>query len=152
MKRRNFIRGAGLGLVGGAAATNLSASRVLGANDRIVCGFIGIGGMGRANLKDFLASENVDVTAVCDVWQPNLERAIEMTQGKATGYTDFRRVIDLQDIDVVVISTPDHWHAYMAILACQAGKDVYVEKPLAHNVHEGRSIVAAARQSTVSSR
>ena len=146
MKRRNFIRGAGLGLVGGAAATKLSGSRVLGANDRIVCGFIGIGGMGRANLKDFLASKNVDVTAVCDVWQPNLERAIEMTQGKATGYTDFRRVIDLQDIDVVVISTPDHWHAYMASLACQAGKDVYVEKPLAHNVYEGRSIVAAARQ------
>ncbi len=102
--------------------------------------------MGRANLRDFLKNKDVDVAAVCDVWQPNLERAIEMTEGKATGYTDFRKAIDLEDIDVVVISTPDHWHGYMAILACQAGKDVYVEKPLAHNVREGRSIVSAARQ------
>ena len=146
MNRRGFMSSAGRGLVGAAAATKFSSGQVSGANERIVCGFIGVGGMGRANLRDFLKSKDVDVAAVCDVWQPNVDRAIQMTQGKAAGYTDFRKVIDRQDIDVVIIATPDHWHGYMTILACQAGKDVYVEKPLAHNIHEGRSMVAAARK------
>jgi predicted dehydrogenase len=102
--------------------------------------------MGRGNLRDFLKCENVEVAAVCDVWQPYLERAVEITSGKASGYSDFRRVLDRKDIDVAVISTPDHWHAYMMIQACKAGKDVYVEKPLAHNIYEGRKMVGAARE------
>ena len=146
MNRRNFIKTSSLSAVGAVAATKLSGSRVTGANDRLTCGFIGVGGMGRSNLRDFLKSEVVQVAAVCDVWQPNVERAIQMTQGKASGYSDFRKVIDRKDIDVVVISTPDHWHAYLTILACQAGKDVYVEKPLAHNIREGRKMVEAARK------
>ena len=146
MNRRNFIKTSSLSAVGAVAATKLSGSRVTGANDRLTCGFIGVGGMGRSNLRDFLKSEVVEVAAVCDVWQPNVERAIQMTQGKASGYSDFRKVIDRKDIDVVVISTPDHWHAYLTILACQAGKDVYVEKPLAHNIREGRKMVEAARK------
>ena len=146
MNRRNFIKTSSLSAVGAVAATKLSGSRVTGANDRLTCGFIGVGGMGRSNLRDFLKSEVVEVAAVCDVWQPNVERAIQMTQGKASGCSDFRKVIDRKDIDVVVISTPDHWHAYLTILACQAGKDVYVEKPLAHNIREGRKMVEAARK------
>ena len=146
MNRRNFIKTSSLSAVGAVATTKLSGSRATGANDRLTCGFIGVGGMGRSNLRDFQKSEVVEVAAVCDVWQPNVERAIQMTQGKASGYSDFRKIIDRKDIDVVVVATPDHWHAYLTILACQAGKDVYVEKPLAHNVHEGRKMVEAARK------
>jgi predicted dehydrogenase len=102
--------------------------------------------MGRVNLRDFLRCEDVEVVAICDVWQPNVARAVELTNGKAAGYQDFRRIIDRKDIDIAVISTPDHWHAYMVIQACLAGKDVYVEKPLAHNIHEGRRMVEAARK------
>lgn len=145
MNRRSFIKGTGLGLVG-LSKTEPSSAQSVAANDRIVCGFIGVGGMGRGNLRDFLRSEKVDVAAVCDVWQPNVERAVEIAGGKAKGYSDFRKVIDRKDIDAVVISTPDHWHAYMAILACQANKDVYVEKPMAHNIREGRAMVEAARK------
>jgi predicted dehydrogenase len=128
------------------AGSRSGKGSVLGANERIRCGFIGVGGMGRGDLRDFMKCENVEVVAVCDVWQPHVERAVELVSGKAAGYSDFRRVLDRKDIDVVVIATPDHWHAYMMIQACSAGKDVYVEKPLAHNIVEGRRMVEAARQ------
>jgi predicted dehydrogenase len=146
MNRRTFAKLTGLGVAGGAAATTSWGVGVKGANDRIRCGFIGVGGMGRGNLSDFLKCENVEVVAVCDVWQANADRAVAMSGGKANGYKDFRRVLDRKDIDVVVIATPDHWHGYLTIQACQAGKDVYVEKPLAHNIYEGRRAVEAARK------
>jgi len=146
MNRRNFTRKSGLGMIGAVISTELSRAKVLGANNRIRCGFIGIGNMGRGNLRDFLRCENVEVVACCDVWQPNVERAIETVPGKAAGYKDFRQVLERKDIDVLVISTPDHWHGYMTIQACQAGKDVYVEKPLAHSIQEGRKIVEAAHK------
>lgn len=146
MNRRELARTSSLIGINAIVAGKSLGNRILGANDRIKCGFIGVGGMGRANLRDFLKCENVEVVAVCDVWQPNVARAVELTNGKATGYQDFRRIIDRSDVDVVVISTPDHWHAYMTIEACKAGKDVYVEKPLAHNIYEGRKMVEAARK------
>jgi predicted dehydrogenase len=143
MNRRSFAKRSGAGLI---AAYASSRDRVLGANQRIRCGFIGVGNMGRGNLRDFLKCENAEVVAVCDVWQPHLDRAVEISSGKPAAYPDFRRVLDRKDVDVVVISTPDHWHAYMTIEACKAGKDIYVEKPLAHNIHEGRRMVEAARK------
>ena len=88
----------------------------------------------------------VDVVAVCDVWEHNQDRAVEMTDGKAESYSDFRRVLDRKDVDAVVVSTPDHWHAPIMIAACQAGKDVYAEKPLSHTLREGRKMVEAARR------
>ena len=146
MNRRNFVKNSTAGVIGAFAGHRSVQRNVMGANKRIRCGFIGVGNMGSGNLRDFLKCENVEVVAVCDVWQPYIDRAVESSSGKATGYLDFRRVLDRKDIDVAVISTPDHWHAYMAIEACKAGKDVYVEKPLAYNIYEGRKMVEAARK------
>jgi predicted dehydrogenase len=141
--RRVFLRQATAASV--ALASGPFASRVLGAGDRVVAGFIGVGGMGRANLRDFMRA-GAEVAAVCDVFEPNLYQAVEMTDNRARPYKDFRQVLDLKDVDVVVISTPDHWHAIPMVQACAAGKDVYVEKPLALTVHEGRQMVEAARR------
>ncbi|MFN8005795.1 MAG: Gfo/Idh/MocA family oxidoreductase [Terriglobia bacterium] len=149
LSRRHFISSSGVGLLG-ASFTAKSFANIAGANDRIVMGFIGLGGMGQYNLKDFLQMKDVTVAAVCDVWEHNLHQASKLTEsqpaGKAREYSDFRRVIELKDIDAVLIATPDHWHALPAIRACEAGKDVYVEKPLAYCIREGRKIVDAARQ------
>jgi predicted dehydrogenase len=83
--------------------------------------------------------------AACDVYQTNAGRAKDWAGSDAVAYPDFRRALDRQDIDAIVVATPDHWHAIPTVLACQAGKDVYVEKPLAHNIREGRAMVDAAR-------
>lgn len=149
MNRRSFVSSAAAGMAGVfPTVQDLAAAR--GASARIVTAFIGVGGMGRANLKDFLLMKDVAVAAVCDVWEHNRDLAVKMTEGqpagKARAFSDFRRVLELKDVDAVVVATPDHWHALPVILACEAGKDVYVEKPLAHNIYEGRKIVEAARR------
>jgi predicted dehydrogenase len=139
--RRDLGRTAiAFGLVAGQARPTL------GANDRIRLGCIGVGGMGSADLQYFLQSGQADVVAVADPYAPHLEAAVALTSGQAKGYRDFRRVLDRNDIDAVLIATPDHWHAIPAILACQSGKDVFVEKPLSHTLHEGRAVVEAARR------
>lgn len=119
-------------------------SRAFGANERLVTGHIGVGGQGMSNLNKFINN----AAAVCDVDSKRLAAAIkgvEQKGGKCEGYDDYRRLLDRKDIDAVVISTPDHWHALPAIHACQAGKDVYCEKPLTLAIAEGRKIVEAAR-------
>ncbi len=112
------------------AATALSATRVQGANDRIRFGLIGSGGRGREDWTTFLKQPEVDPVAVCDVYGPFREKGIALTEGRATGLKDFRQLLDRKDIDAVIVATPDHWHALIAIAACEAGKDVYCEKPL----------------------
>jgi predicted dehydrogenase len=118
----------------------------MGANDRIRVGIIGCGGMGRSDWRTFLAEPDVVPVAVCDVYVPFRERAVAMCKEKVDAYPDFRRLLDRSDIDAVIIATPDHWHALLTVTACQAGKDVYVEKPLSLTVREGRSMVDAARK------
>ncbi len=145
MNRRTFVS-ASLGGVASVAAASGSSRRVLGANERVIAASIGVGGMGRSNLRDFLRMGDVEVTAVCDVWEHNRERARQMTGGKAAMHSDFRRVLELNDLDAVIVATPDHWHAPIVIEACRAGKDVYVEKPLALTIDEGRKMVEAARR------
>lgn len=144
ISRRDFNRA----VAGAAASLGTSvgsfARNVLGANDRFGVGLIGAGGMGQYNLKDFLRTGQVDAIAIADPFQPNLDRAIELTDGKAKGYKDFRQILDRKDIEAVIIATPDHWHAIPLIMACAAGKDVYVEKPLSHTLYEGRKMVEAA--------
>jgi predicted dehydrogenase len=122
-------------------------------SERLTVALIGCGGMGRANLVDFLRAPEVEVAAVCDVdsrrWKDalkDIENAAHPTS-KVDACHDFRRVIERKDIDAVIIGTPDHWHAIPTIYACQAGKDVYCEKPLSHNIVEGRAMVNAARKS-----
>jgi predicted dehydrogenase len=130
-------------------ASSLAAKEAVPPSEKIRVGFIGVGGMGSGTLNGFLGHEDVDVPVVCDVYAPNANQArekIEKVRGKAPDMIkDFREVLDRKDIDAVVVSTPDHWHALPSILACQAGKDVYCEKPLAYSIAEGRAMVKAAR-------
>ncbi|MFN0123272.1 MAG: Gfo/Idh/MocA family protein [Blastocatellia bacterium] len=148
MKRRDFVRQsvqatAALPVITGTA---LSYSRIPGANDRVNLGLIGCGGRGTdvANLMKAVPGALYQV--LCDVYEPNTAQAKPQLNPEARCFSDFRKVLELKDIDAVHIATPDHWHAMATILACQAGKDVYVEKPLAHNIREGRLMVAAARK------
>jgi predicted dehydrogenase len=119
---------------------------MLGANDRIGVGFIGYGLIGKQHVHTFKKQPDVDLVAVADVYQPRVEEGVADCGPRAKGYGDFRRLLDNKDVQAVVISTPDHWHALMTILACVAGKDVYVEKPLTLFVREGRWMVNAARR------
>lgn len=145
MHRRQFLKTS-------AAASCLAAAplfvpaRVFGANERIVTGHIGVGGQGNANLKGFLKN----AAAVCDVDQgraAQTAKKVEEAGNKCEVFADYRRLLDRKDIDAVIISTPDHWHALTTIHACQAGKDVYCEKPLSLTIAEGRKMVEAARAS-----
>jgi len=135
----------------GAAAAGLAAARAQAApSDRIRVGFIGCGGMGTGRLRQFLGHADVEAAAVCDVDRTHLERAAALvekeTGRKPAAFADFRRLLERGDIDAVMIATPDHWHALPAILACQAGKDVFVEKPFSWSVGEGRRMVEEARR------
>lgn len=127
------------------ATTALSYSRILGANDRIQMGLIGCGGRGMGVIGTFMRPENnVAVNAVCDVWSERIDAARNKAPD-AKSYKDHRKVLEAKDIDAVLIATPDHWHAGIAIDALNAGKDVYVEKPLTLKPEEGPPIVKAAR-------
>jgi predicted dehydrogenase len=130
-------------------STALSAaaySRILGANDRVGVGFIGYGLIGAQHVFDFKNQKDVDMVALSDCYQPRLEQGVAACAGRAKPYRDFRKLLDDKDIQAVVISTPDHWHALMTMMACAAGKDVYVEKPLTLFVREGRWMVNVARK------
>src|SRR5438876_8165904 len=131
--------------VAGASAA-LSSLRVCGANDRVRLGFIGLGNRGDQVLDAFLEHKDAEVVAICDLYQPYLEFAAKKLGTNPTPTHDYRQLLDRKDVDAVVISTPDHWHALQMIHACQAGKDVYVEKPLSLCVAAGRKMVEAAHQ------
>ena len=140
--RRDFAKT----LAVAGAATALGQTRVLGANERIRLGFIGLGNRGDQVLDAFLTHKDANVVAICDLYQPYLDFAARKIGGQPQQFKDYRRLLDRKDLDAVVICTPDHWHALQMIHACQAGKDVYVEKPLSLRVAEGRKMVDAARR------
>ncbi len=129
-----------------AAATAASYSRILGANDRVQVGFVGFGLIGAQHVHDFKNQRDVDMAAMCDVYQPRLEQGVAACGGSARPYKDFRKMLDNKDVQAVVVSTPDHWHALITMMACAAGKDVYVEKPMTLFVEEGRWMVKTARR------
>ena len=128
------------------AAAAASYERILGANERVQVGFIGYGLIGSQHVRDFGNQPDCDRAAMCDVYQPRLEQGVAACGGRAKAYRDFRKLLDDRDIQAVVVSTPDHWHALLTMMACAAGKDVYVEKPLSVFVREGRWMVEAARR------
>jgi predicted dehydrogenase len=128
------------------ALSAASYTRIAGANDRVQVGFIGYGLIGGEHVRDFKKQSDADLIALCDVYQPRLEQGVAACGGSTRSYSDFRKLLDDKDIQAVVVSTPDHWHALMTIMACAAGKDVYVEKPLTLFIREGRWMVEAARR------
>ena len=129
-----------------AAFTAASVSRVYGANERIRVGCIGVANRGRQVMTAFLAHKDMEIVALCDVDKAALARAGKKLDGKADTCGDFRKIVGRKDVDAVMIATPDHWHAIQTVDACDAGKDVYVEKPLSVTIHEGRRMVEAARR------
>ncbi len=150
VSRREFLgRTAGAGVALGLGGSLWGARIARGQeapNTRLAVGLIGAGGMGGSHLNALLGNRRVELVAIADVDAKRLKAAVDKTQGKATGYQDYREVLARDDIDAVWIATPDHWHGPITIQACRVGKDVYVEKPLSHNIHEGRLMVEAARQ------
>jgi len=152
LTRRRFLGRAGAGL----AAPWVLTSGALGgpaaepASERIALGLVGFHNMGRGHLNVTLKMPQFEVRACCDVDSKILAGALatveQLSGKKAPGCGDFRRILDARDIDAVLIAVPDHWHALMSILACQAGKDVYCEKPLSLSIREGRRMVDAARR------
>jgi len=135
--RRTFLRTA-------SAVTALSYSRVYGANERIQLGLIGCGERGRYDMGNFVKSGKVDVVALCDIYGNNVDAA-KNTAPNAKTFGDHRKLLETKEVDVALIGVPDHWHASCAIDALNAGKDVYVEKPLTLKIDEGPEIVKAAR-------
>jgi predicted dehydrogenase len=145
MKRREFMTGV-LGTTAAVSAAVPAASHVLGSNDRVNVGWIGCGGRGQYDASLLEQIPNVEIIAVCDVYEPHARAAQRQVGSRCQAYHDFRNLLERKDVDAVLIATPDHWHATTTVLACEAGKDVYVEKPLAHTIDEGRKMVAAARR------
>jgi predicted dehydrogenase len=137
IRRRDLFRGS-------LAFTAASYSRILGANDRLGLGVIGCGERGRGDMRLFLKQTGVQVVAVCDIYGEMIDRAQQMAPG-AQAFTDHRKLLELKEVDIVLIATPDHWHAQTTMDALNAGKDVYVEKPLTLKIEEGPEIVKAAR-------
>jgi Oxidoreductase family, NAD-binding Rossmann fold len=146
MTRRHFLgRTATAVLVAGTIAKG----KVFGANNRIRLCTIGFNGQGHSHIRDLLSmKEEAEYVALCDVDAKVLERGVKTVtdgQGKAPrAYNDIRKALEDKEIDVVTIATPNHWHTLAAVWACQAGKDVYVEKPRSHSIYEGYQLVAAA--------
>jgi predicted dehydrogenase len=147
--RRHFVRDSGI-VVGAMMVPGVLRGHVarVAPSDQVRVGVIGCNGMGFSNLRSILKIPDVTCAALCDVDSSVLARRSEeverATGVRPAGHADFRRMLEDPDIDAVIIATPDHWHCLMMVMACEAGKDVYVEKPLANSIHECEVMVAAA--------
>jgi predicted dehydrogenase len=153
LSRRTFLAA--------SAAPLVLANRAVAANDKLTLGFIGVGMMGRGHLGAFLGRKEVEVVAIADCYKERLDTAIGTVEKKyadrkkdgtwkgVKALADFRELLADKSIDAVVIGTPDHWHANMAVLAARAGKHIYCEKPLTHNIAEGRWIVDEVKKAKV---
>jgi len=155
MERRKFIRNSASSVLAGLIApsflqnSSLFANRT-GANNKINVGLVGCRGMGWANLSDFLIHPEIDCVALCDIDQHVLNgRAadlVKLRNKKPALYRDYRKMLERKEIDAIIIGTPDHWHCLQMTDACAAGKDVYVEKPIANSIAECDAMVAAAKK------
>jgi predicted dehydrogenase len=151
--RRRFVRqaaftAAAAPLLGGLVIPQ--TARAAAAAEKLRVGLVGAGGMGRGDLATFFLNPEVECPVVCDVDEKQTALAAKLVEDqrgqKPDAVKDFRRVIERPDVDALLVATPDHWHALPTVLGCQAGKDVYVEKPLATSIAEGRAMLEAARR------
>lgn len=150
INRRNFIRNTSLAALGMSILPNTFAKKVA-PSDKLRVAHIGLGGMGNSHMNWFAALPEVDVVALADVDSLHLSETLAKLQKlqpdtKAKTYADFRHILERNDVDAITCATPDHWHAQIAILAMQAGKDVYGEKPLSYSVKEGQMMLAAQKK------
>ncbi len=143
ISRRSFIQKSAFAAAAGTSA--VMSRRAYGANERIRLGVIGVANRGGQLIDAVAPHENAEIVALCDIHGVAFERWREEFPD-ATEYGDYRQMLDRDDIDAVIIATPDHWHALQTVDACEAGKDVFVEKPLSLTIHEGRRMIEAARR------
>ncbi len=149
VSRRNFLK-----TTGSAAAVGLlqvsAPTRVLGANDRVRVAIVGVRGRGNDHIKGYARLPNLEIAALCDVDENVLNQRLgeveKMGKSKPKSYTDIRKLLEDTSVDAISIATPNHWHSLMGIWACQAGKDIYLEKPCSHNWWEGRQLVSAVKK------
>jgi len=154
LSRRGFLAATGSAVLAAGAvqppeanARPAPARRRVQASEKVVLGFVGVAGRGYGALMHaFGAFPDVEIGAVCDVYRPHLERAVAFTNGRARGYSDFRKLMEQKDLDAVVVAPPPHWHALIACAALEAGKDVYCEKPMCRRPAEGRAMALLARR------
>ena len=154
LSRRSFLKGSVTGAAGLATASSTAflsrPERVLGANDRVRVAVCGVHGRGMDHVRNYARIPNVEIAAVCDADENILrERVATMEKRgipKPATFVDVRKLLEDKSIDAISIATPNHWHSLMGIWACQAGKDVYVEKPCSHNLWESKQFVAAAQR------
>jgi predicted dehydrogenase len=154
LSRRSFLKSGVASAAGLAAASSVTfltrPERVYGANDRVRVAICGVHGRGMDHVGNYAQLKNVEIAAVCDIDENVLaERVAAMVKRgipKPATFVDVRKLLEDKSIDAISIATPNHWHALMGIWACQAGKDVYVEKPCSHNLWEGKQFVAAAQK------
>ena len=154
--RRQFLKQASILATGLAAARGAPAPPAAGSpNERVRVAIIGCNGRGMNHISGYLALPNAEITCICDVDSRAVAKGIAAVtkagQREPKGVKDLRRVLDDPQVDAVSIATPDHWHAPATILACAAGKHVYIEKPGSHNGHESELMVAAMRCNEISS-
>ena len=153
ISRRSFVASTIAGSAVAASARAMAAARaprIIGANDRLNVGVIGAGGNATGHMNGLLEikdAENVEIIAVCDIYQKRLDAAAELTGGKP--YHDYRKVLENPDIDYVVISVPEHWHARMTLDAIDAGKHIYCEKPVTFSIDEGLKVRKRVKQSKI---
>jgi predicted dehydrogenase len=144
LSRREFLKDTAL--AGAAVLGGLAPARVLGANEKIRIALLGAGQRGQYDMSLFMKDPTIEVAAVCDVYEPHRDSALKAAGPTATAHLDYRDLLDRQDIDAVLIASPDHWHKQMLVDAVKAGKDVYCEKPIMHSIEEGQEMVKAVEE------
>jgi predicted dehydrogenase len=149
--RRQFIKTTGTAAIGVPIILRSSVlkGQSMPPGDRINLGLIGCGGLGKVNLNACASRPDVVVTAACDVWKERLDKVVEKFRTTCTGYSDFREMLQHKDLDAVIIATPAHWHAIMAIAACEAGKDIYLQKPMTMHLGESLAVRNAVKKHNI---
>jgi len=146
MKRRYFL----MGTLAGSGAAAVRASALASPNDTVRVACVGVRGQGQSHIRAYGRMPNVEIAAICDVDESVLEQRLKeaekLTKKRPAGFTDLRKLLEDKSIDAISIATPNHWHALQTIWGCQAGKDVYVEKPCAYNIFEAKQVLAAAKK------